>query len=185
MIALQGQRVTGFLKHVGYLVPPLLIAMAFLVASTKVDRGNEDARPTAVPVVVLKGPTPTPTPHYIRIVDLSITPDVLYVGGRGTLSNGVCNDSDQTINVQLYLGAQRVGADPLLAQTVDLAGRDTPEGRLSRNIDPGCFGQEPFSDIVDVRLGPGRWKLNLNIYVGGDPKPISRSSAVFEVRPAQ
>jgi hypothetical protein len=174
-----------WLKHVLQLLPPLIIGALFIVASTHVDRGNEDPQPTAVPVVVLQGPTPTPVIAPIRIVNLEVTPAVLTIGSQGTLSNGICNDSNRTINVQMYLGAQKVGVDPLLAQTVDLAGRDTPEGRLSRNIEPGCFGTEPFTNIVDERLGPGRWKLNLNVYVGGDPRPISRSSAVFEVRPAQ
>lgn len=176
-----------WLKHVLQLLPPVLVAVLFLWGASKVDHGEQAEpcchMPTPVPVMVVQ-PTQTPE-NPIRIVNLDVEPDVVLIGGQGTLHNGICNESRQTVNVQMYLGAQRVGIDPLLAETIDLAGRNTPEGRLSRNILPGCFGTEPFTDIVDPRLRPGRWVLNLVVYVPGYAKPVTSSSPVFEVRPAQ
>lgn len=184
----------SWVRQVAQLLPPLVVGGIFLFLISQVDDGGKSEQATCppmpamhcvTPAAVVLLPTPTPEISPITIVNLDVEPDVVYQGGQGTLINGVCNNSATPITVKLYMGAQRVGGDPFLAAVVDLAGRDTPEGRLSRTIQPGCFGTEPFTNIVDARLAPGRWQLNLVVEVPGLKAPITKSSPPFEVRAAQ
>lgn len=170
---------------------PIAVGLAFILAQSYFVADDHDGPRRAQPVVVvgttpvaLFAPTPMSPPPPVRIVQLDVAPRVITIGQPASLLNGICNDTSSTVNVQLYLGAQLDG-DPLTAPVVDLVGKDTPEGRVRRNLEPGCLGDEPITAEVDNRLTPGKWRLHLVVMVTGDSTPIVRSSPIFEVRPAK
>lgn len=184
MNALHRPLLSRLLQHIVLLLPPLLIGTIFILGSVifRHDSGPE-VTPTAVPVVVVAAPTPLPERLPIRILNLDVEPDVLIVGGSGSLLNGICNDALEPITVKMYLGAQKLGGDPLMATVADLVGHNTPDGLVSRTIQPGCFAERPIEGAVDVRLTPGRWRLNLVVEAPGG-RAMTKSSPVFEVRAA-
>ncbi len=152
---------------------------------------RDHSPPPPLPVVLVAAtplPLPvravSPAPPAVRIINLDVSPRVITQGDEATFLNGICNDTKEALNVQLYLGAQLDG-DPLTAPTIDFVGKDTPEGRVRRNLEPGCLGSEPITSRIDERLTPGKWRLHLVVMVTGDATPIVRSSPLFEVLPAQ
>jgi hypothetical protein len=171
---------------------PLLVGAAFLLLNDVV-RNHNPKPPTPPQSVVIVGTTPLPLPvvaaptrpaPLVRIINLDVEPRVITQGGIATFINGICNDSKEALNVQIYLGAQLDG-DPLISPTVDFVGKDTPEGRARRNLEPGCLGSEPITARIDDRLTPGKWRLHLVVMVTGESTPVVRSSPTFEVRSAQ
>lgn len=125
----------------------------------------------------------------IRILNLEVRPSVVHPGETATLLNGICNDTLFPIGIQIYLGAQKDSADPILiGQTIDLIGKDTPEGRARRTIDPGCTSQEPIVSVVPASFTPGRWKLQAHVIVtgpAGEMQNLLVTSATFWVVPVE
>lgn len=130
----------------------------------------------------------------VTLKRLEIKPSTLEVGATIELLDGLCNNADQTLNVQLYLGAQSVES-PLGSQTVNLLTRvladgtreevtDTPEGRLNYALDPGCVFEEPIKAQLPARVTPGLWQLKARIVVNGpngEVQNVTKTSNTFRV----
>lgn len=106
---------------------------------------------------------PEPDFEPIRILPLVIEPNVAEVGETVHLNNGVCNDSNDILEVQITLFAQEVTPDPIImGRTVSLV--DPPR---TRAVLPGCFGEEGFDGPIPESLRNGTWRLVATIDVEG------------------
>lgn len=132
----------------------------------------------------------------VELLNLEVTPHQVRVGEIATLIDGLCNHSDQDVSTQLYLGAQSV-TGTFTVRTIDLltkqnekgeivAVTDTEEGRISRNLEPGCIRTEPIVAPVPAALTPGVWIIRAHIIVIGPLgriQNIDETSNPFEVIP--
>jgi hypothetical protein len=166
----------GLLRLVEFVPVVLGVAILFFVLSSNVEESDSDLTPIPVALAPVFAP--------LDVEALRLEPMVLRRGQTATLHNGICNHSETSITATIYLGAQEVDKDPLVARTIDLIGRDSPEGRQRRTVDPGCIGREPLTSSLPDSFTPGKWRLTLRVIaVGprGEMQNIVSTSPTFWV----
>jgi hypothetical protein len=166
-------------KLLPHLIPVVLFAIAFLFVKECIGVLQQDPF------------------HPLRFIRLQVEPTELRVGDEATLLDGLCNESNETLTVEIYLGAQREGQSTFGTMPIDLLTRpapdgsriavtDTPEGRLRQSLDPGCTAVDPIHRTVPPSLVPGVWRLRAHAIVqapDGRVQDITIISDPFEVLP--
>lgn len=122
----------------------------------------------------------------VRLLQLEVEPNVITVGQPARLLNGFCSTSPQPLRAGFYLGLQKPDADPLFpGMTIDLVGKDTPEGRAKGNVEPGCTRQDPLEvRAVPATIPPGTWRAVVHIVVtgpSGETQSVTGRSQPFTV----
>lgn len=168
----------GLLRLVEFV--PVVIGglIIFAVLAGYVGGGDEAAEPTPIPVVQV------PKFEPLALDALRFEPTLVRRGETATLFNGICNRTQGDVSVTFYLGAQEVGIDPLTAKTIDLIGKDTPEGRQRRTIAPGCIGQNPIVAPLPETFTTGQWRIVLRVVAlgpRGEMQSLTAVSAPFWV----
>lgn len=138
-------------------------------------------------------PLPLAPPNAIRVERLHVEPRTLIVGQAALLYAGICNDSRETVTVQIYFGAENLDTPLLMPARVDLIQRvddrtgqlvtirDTAEERLRRTLTPGCHDNQPIQvDPVPPLLAAGRWRLILHVVTSA--QDITVTSDPFDFR---
>lgn len=114
-----------------------------------------------------------------------VTPGPFTVGQEVTITNGVCNTSDEPQSVMLALGFIEEGVDRLLARTVVVYPR-AGETAVSPPMAPhNCAGQGEVTGHLPATLGPGVWRLYYSMTVEGkhgEIQKLTRVSEPIEVR---
>jgi hypothetical protein len=165
-----------------WLAPIVLVAIVLFGARTCVK--------SLEPVKV--DPT-TYTP--LKVLQLELTPNPLVIGQPATLLDGICNTTDQPVNIQLYLGAQTDGTSTFNTMTVDLLTqrtpngpvivKDTPESRIRLALQPGCTATEPITALPPAGLTTNQvWRLKAHVIANGpngETQDIVVVSDPFEV----
>lgn len=163
------------------LAPILLVTIAYLAVRT--------CATTLQPPPVSFAP--------LALHGIKVEPERLRVGETVTFTDGLCNRTDLPVTAQLYLGAQTADQSTFNTVVVDLLTRngpnnvrepvrDTPEGRLTQVIEPGCIATEPIQTRLPAGLTPGKWIVRAHVIVIGDNgerQDIAATSNVFEVLP--
>lgn len=122
----------------------------------------------------------------LHIIQLEVEPATVVIGQPARLHNGFCSSAKTPLRAGFYLGLQQPDVDPIQpGSTVDLIGRDTPEGRQRADINPGCTRAEPFEvRAVPMSIPTGMWRAVLHIVVlgpNGETQSITERSSVFTV----
>lgn len=91
------------------------------------------------------------------------------VGQEVTLHNGICNQSNEILQVITIVGFEEQGMDKLIARniTVSPARAELGGTPLPRPIEPGCIAEKPVLGKLPPTLPPGRWKLYVNMTIMG------------------
>lgn len=149
----------GLIRLVEFVPVVIGAALLLFVLSSNAEESDSDVTP--IPVALAPAFAP------LEVEALRLEPMLLRVGQTTTLYNGLCNHSDASVTAAIYLGAQEAEKDPLIARTIDLIGRDSPEGRQRRAVEPGCIGREPIEAPLPNSFTPGKWRLTLHVIAVG------------------
>jgi hypothetical protein len=110
-----------------------------------------------------------PTPEVfepITINDIKV-PDIIVIGQRAKITNGLCNTSDTDVSVQVVLLAQNVENSRVSFRLIPEEG--APADFETVFVPAGlCVAETVFDDVVPPILAPGRWFLGARVTVIGN-----------------
>lgn len=128
---------------------------------------NERDEPQSVEVVS----TPVPPFNPIALLGLRIEPTTLQAGGKVTMINGICNNTDKPVIAEVFLAVERKVVDPTIAPEVIVFIQRPPgqgEGRGAITpIEIGCTAKEPITRDLPPQLPAGEWRAFLEVLVRG------------------
>lgn len=145
-------------------IPAVALAIALPLVMMNICRPNEN--PPTTPVEIVPSAKPLAKLN-LEVIESQLTP-----GRAATLLNGLCNESDEPIIVEVYLAAQKQSSDPLIdGETFPIVQRaaGSEQGRgATRTIEPGCIFSGPIPILVPIGIPTGRWRLFLEVVWRGD-----------------
>lgn len=158
-------------------IPAVFLVFAF-IALISLCTSYGDKNPIEVDLV-----DPSVTPPPIRLLEIGLLEKEVIVGGSATLINGICNDTEKPILVEIYLVAQKRAPDPALSSEVVALIEREPGTGIGRGralgIDPGCHYQEPIPGSIPTSFTPGEWRLFLEATVRDSNLAVDYNTTEF------
>lgn len=125
-----------------------------------------------------------------------LTAQPYHVGQEITILNGVCNTSNDLLQVTTVVGFKEADKDTLVARKLVITPKTDPQGTLGvqplpEPMKPGCVGikdgnSEPITGPLPAALGPGRWSLYVLMTIdgpNGKQQKLSETSETITVVP--
>lgn len=124
------------------------------------------------------------------------TAQPFHVGQQVTITNGVCNTSEDTLQVTTVIGFKEAAKDTLAARKLVISPKVDSTGLLgvqplAEPMLPGCVGikdgvSEPITGPLPADLAPGNWVLYVLMTIDGPDgqrQKLTETSPVFTVVP--
>lgn len=123
----------------------------------------------------------------VTLKDFRVEPRILTVGSDGTLWDGLCNISDETVRWTHELAIRPTERSPLASTPTRIIISKTPDNEPRVLNAHECLPDHYTGPVTSI-IPPGQWELVLLVTVTGsrmgEVQQINRVSPPFEVRPA-
>lgn len=128
----------------------------------------------------------------ITFTQPTILTNPVIIGQEVELHNGICNETDQQVRIEIWLALKSENPGVIGNQTLDIVGDQThgfPEDLRPKGEEGDCIAETLIELVRPGTIPPGMWSLTGRIEVmgsqfnrPGEMQRINVHSNVFEVR---